>query len=981
MQYSSKNTSLNIDSGGQITFAGCPGRENLIRQRLPFARLAYFELRPAFQNEWIHTPRRKPPVYSDAVSACGDEHFLTIGFSDGAKAQFEITPLPEGIRFTVQSFQPGSAGQPAILRFAQLAPHTDRDSICLGMALNLKTDGADLPGICELLYAEAYFHFDIIGCAFILATLPRAEQRAVMQSITKNHTQGIPWLASAGAYADKRDQEIHCSYMMTYGAYMPGSLTPENIDAWIAMLKALGVSQVDFHGAEGKNFRFGDFEPYRPIFPEGRKSLRKVIDRLHANGIKAIMQTYSSLIDPNSSLVHPKPHPSLGYNRCFTLTADIDAQTKQIPIEEDTAEISLIHTSNFNSSRYVVWDDEVIEFTALGDHLLDQCVRGAFGTTPASHRKGTAGRNLKYHCSLFSTDIDGPLFKLVAKKTAECFNECDFDALYFDALEGVVVLEGSDLGFYYETKFVYEVIPHLKKLAGIEMSNMRHNLWYVRSRTGAWDRPTRAQKKFIERHAEVNRASQKKTLLPQNLGWWYLGQNRALDPVSADRITTDVYENMGRLGLANDFSLSFQGLTLDVFENCEEVRRFAEQIRRYEALRLAGRLSEEDKELLAGRECHLCKDGLYPANYLQAVAEFRQGTAKIVLDNPFAAQVPFIVRFEPLQSPTRKAPVVVKQEKSGPDTDQLVLASSSSLGAAETTAPEKEVPLLNLEDFASIRVLTSRTVTAEISQQQSPHGAAVCFTATAQKAIGCARLEQRFSPPLNIKGQNGFGVWIHGDGKSEVLNFQLRSFRLHANGFCEKLIRIDFCGWKYCSLIENGAAQVMEYLWPYYHRELDVEKEFVPLAFEDSGNDWTDSMYIGNRGARGNPCQITSEMPDFTRITVSAVWMNNLPQGETCSVKIAKWHSFFTEARPVSSLEMGKIRFDGTLPANSIAEFSDASWFTGDSDSRPLPVKISGEPEMLQAGRNTLLLKAQVPDGTRLKVVAAVMEEQALVKF
>ncbi|MFA6929186.1 MAG: hypothetical protein WCT05_02585, partial [Lentisphaeria bacterium] len=981
MQYSSKTTELSINAAGQVTFVGCPNGENLVRESLPFARLAYFTPRPAFTNEWIHPLSSEKPLYVNASAAEGTDKTLTLRFENDAEVQLDVEARVNGIRFAVRSFLGNGSKQPAVLRFAQIAPLTDRESVCIGMSLNLKTDAADLPGIFPLLYAEAYSHFGLAGSAFIVATTLKSQLRSLMQQITQNETEHIPWMPCSGAFA-KDAKEMQGSYLMSYGAYLPGSLTPQNLDGWIAMLKAIGITQVDFHGAEGKNFSFGDFEPYRPIFPEGRESLRAVVNRLHENGIQSILHSYSSLIDPNCTLVHPKPDPLLGYNRCFTLTSDIDATTKQIPIAEDTAEISLIHTSHFNSTRYVLWDDEIIEFTALGDQLLDQCVRGAFGTVPAAHCKGAAGHNLKNSYGLFAPDIDGPLFHKVAQNTADCFNECGFDAIYFDALEGVNTLEGSIFLFYYSTKFVYEVAKRLHKPAGMEMSSMFHNLWYVRSRMGAWDRPSRAQKKFLDRHAEVNRASQQNTLLPQNLGWWYLGVNSAKNPVEADRITTDVYENMGRLGLANDFSLSFQGLALEVFEKCEEVRRFAEMIRRYEKLRLSGKLTPQEKDCVNDRECHLCQDGLYPAYYSQAVAEFQQGDAEIVLDNPCEPQTPFLLRFEPLHNRTKnKSAVKTTKGSDAPDTDQLVNPQYSSLGDAEQPAPEKEVALMPVQNFASIAVFTSRTVKAEISRQASPHGDAVRFTATAQKPIGCARFEQRFTPPLNLQGQYGFGVWIHGDGNGEVLNFQLRSIRLQASGLCEKLVKIDFTGWKYCALIENGAAQVMEYLWPYYHRQLDPEMEFAPTEFENEGNDWPDSMYFNNHRVTGNPCHITAELPDFTRIAVSSVWMNHLPAGKTCAVMIADWHSFFTEERPVAALQMGEIRVAGVFPPNSIAEFSDGSWFTGDADSLPLALQIQGKPELLKAGKNTLRLKAEVPDGTRLKVVAGIIDQTPLVKF
>ena len=78
---------------------------------------------------------------------------------------------------------------------------------------------------------------------------------------------------------------------------------------------------------------------------------------------------------------------------------------------------------------------------------------------------------------------------------------------------------------------------------------------------------------------------------------------------------------------------------------------------------------------------------------------------------------------------------------------------------------------------------------------------------------------------------------------------------------------------------------------------------------------------------------------------------------------------------------MGGIRLEGTLGADSIAEFSNGSWFTAGPHSRPLPLKITGEPETLLEGKNTFRLTADVTDGTRLRVVCGVTDEEALVRF
>lgn len=981
MQYQSDSTLLRIQEDSCVTFAGCVNGENLVRENLPFARLSYFKPRPAFTNEWVRPFRSDPPVHVDSVAAECKGKSMTLRFANGAELDLDVNTLPDCIIFTVRELRTNGTTEPATLLFAQIALYTNRESVCLGMALNVETDGSDVPGIIPLLYAKTYSRIALKGCSYAVVATPKSEMRSIMQEITKKYTQDIPWINCAGAFAESA-REMQGSYLMNLGDYVPGgAITSQNVDRWIDMLHAIGITQVDFHGAEGKNFSFGDFEPYRKIFPEGRKSLREVIDRLHENGIKAILHTYSAQISTDSSLVTPRPRPELGYNRSFTLSEDIDTNTNHIRINEDTAEISLIHTGHYNSTRYVLWDEEIIEFTALGDHLLDKCIRGAFNTIPAAHRAGTSGHNLKTAYGIFLPDTDGPLFREVAQRTADIFNECDFDAFYFDALEAVRTLEGKEFDYYYATKFVYEVARRLKKAAGMEMSNMYHTLWYVRSRQGAWDRPGRAYKKYLDRHAEVNRIARGKTLLPQNLGWWHLGENCPSKPHMVDRITTDVYEYMGRIGLANDFSLSFQSLTPDMFHECEEVRRFADAIRKYEKLRLSEKLTQEEKERIRDTECLLREnEGLYPSYLPEGIAEFHHGEAKVVLDNPCLAQKPFLLRFEPLHS--RSENYTGAENVTYSALEAAINPGLANPDGLESPPPNSSVPLMPTDRFEAIRVITSRSAQGSVALEESPHGNAVRFKAMCRKKIGYARFEQRFEKPLNLVGQYACGVWVHGDGKGEILNFQLRSLLLHGVGLCEKVLVVDFKGWKYFPLIENGTSKVMEHLWPYYHRQLDTEGEFLPVKEEEEGNDWPESMYISYPSPTGNPKHITGgQMPDFSRITVASVWMNNLPMGEPCEVLIANWHSFPTETRSVKALRMGDIRIEGTLVPDSIAEFSNGSWFTAGPQSRPLPITITGMPETLLEGKNTLRLTADVTDGTRLRVVCGVTDKDALVLF
>lgn len=996
IKFESPALTITLDNGA-ITELCAKGGKNLIARVCPFAELEYRTIRPAFTNEWIRPFPMKQPTFAEysKMEEWEDGFKLYYTYNDAEIVlDFDVEIVPEAILFTLKSVET-EGERPQVIRFAHVFLDTDGETVATGMALEPDTEGIRLPGLEEEQGALAYDHFGYEGRSWAITAAKREDLRENMKTVTKKYTRGINWSKFGGAFAlDK--PEINGSYIMTFGTFLPGSLCPKNLEEWVEMVSDIGVTQIDFHGAEDNNFSFGDFEPNREIFPEGRKSMKKVIDRLHEEGIEAILHTYSSLIGPKSSFVTPVPDKNLGYNRIFTLTADISESATEIPILEDTADISLVLTSRYNSSTYIICDDEIIEYTALGDHCLKGCKRGVLGTKPAAHSKGTKGRNAKRKYNIFVPDEGGPLFDRVARETAEFANECGFDAYYFDALEGVDAIGGIDGISNWSVRFINKVSEYTGHSMPMEMSTMNHGLWYSRSRMNAFDYPRRAHKNFLARHAEINKAAQEKNFMTQNIGWWKLGENKSANTSETERITTDVYEFMGRLAAANGFSMSFQSSSLLLWQNSEELKRCGDRIRRWEKLRLDGELTKEERALIADREAYMQPDGIYLASYPENIAQFENGKARVCIDNPYGKQTPMLIRLETVYS---KADAPAKQSAEETDVDALVLAASVNTGE-KTVAETEEYYMLSGVSAKDLKAVASRTVTASIKDEASPYGNAISFTAKATNDIGVARFERVFETPVDITGQYGCGVWIYGDGKGEILNLQLRSPQRYSYGLDQKIIDIDFTGWKYFELYEASDSKCMEYLWPYYYRHLNKDDEFTPEAYEAYTGEWPESMYLTDECITGSPKHITSDKPDFTHIGYASVWMNNMPAGEECSVKIAGWHSFFTGTNEISDItvkaEEGNIEVKGTLPSDCIVEYSDGrktaglgekmtdkhtppSWYGSGEKGEIMDSCTASGMITLKPGGNILDISAKAPDGARLRVVCGVKEDKPVI--
>ncbi len=92
------------------------------------------------------------------------------------------------------------------------------------------------------------------------------------------------------------------------------------------------------------------------------------------------------------------------------------------------------------------------------------------------------------------------------------------------------------------------------------------------------------------------------------------------------------------------------------------------------------------------------------------------------------------------------------------------------------------------------------------------------YEAVSQRASRDAawtKFETTFTPPKDLSDFQALGVWIHGDGQGEVLNFQLRSPEHLVGTLADHYVPIDFTGWRYFELIEPEGDRWASYQWPY----------------------------------------------------------------------------------------------------------------------------------------------------------------------
>ena len=731
---------------------------------------------------------RKAGKEFGATAVAHSRGVLTAQFGEaGVTAAIQVTTKGHYFVFEVKELQGDGVEEFTFVDVSlTLKGQPDEPFAACALALNLQTHVRELPRANSRLRASCYPRFGFAGAKVALIGCPQKLLRTVMKGVV-SAAPDLPRSRIGGPWAlDAPDN---------YGSYlMTGGITEKDVDDWIRVAQSLGIRQIDFHG--GQSFRFGDCEPNPKSYPRGRASFKAVIDKLHAAGILAGLHTYAFFIAKNCPWVTPVPDPRLAKDATFTLADALTPEAVAVPVEESTKDMSSITGFFVRNSATMQIDDELIAYSDVSrepPYGFTKCKRGACGTRVAAHSKGAKVQHLRECFGMFVPDGDSTLLADVAAKTAEMYNECGFDMIYLDALDGEDVIAGSANGWHYGSKFTFDICKRLKKPAIMEMSTFHHHLWFVRSRMGAWDHPSRSHKKFIDIHCAGNEEC-RRMFLPANLGWWSFKTwtGAQTEPTFADDI-----EYLCGKALANDSSIE-NGLTPASLDKTPALPRLAAIVKQYEDLRRANYFTDEVKRQLRvpGDEFTLTRNtmGEWQFRRVQYAGHKVGGldgwSDRWTVANKFGRQ-PLQLRIEAL------------------------------LSAGPYDAPGN----ITIADFADTSGFTKRVPHAAISAKFEPSSQCVkagkvsgCYSATSKMATrqgAWSNAGKTFAPLANLTGHEALGVWVHGDGKGEVLNLQLKSppHLSHADG--DHYIIVDFTGWRYFELIEPEGRRHADYVWPY----------------------------------------------------------------------------------------------------------------------------------------------------------------------
>ncbi|MGD8240174.1 MAG: hypothetical protein PVH68_16585, partial [Armatimonadota bacterium] len=721
----------------------------------------------------------------EASAATHADGRLRVQFGDsGAAAVLKITTHEQYFVVEVAGVEGEGVDELefAILESTLQATPEEPFALC-ALGLNLKTNVRPLPGAMRNTSARCYARFGVEGAAVALIGCPSGELRSVLKEVVSAAPE-LPKSTVGGPWA--MDADINRS------SYLFITATEANVDEVIETVKSVGFNQVEIHGGR-RTYRHGDCEPNREVYPNGVASVKATVAKLHEAGIHVGMHPYAFFIDKSCPWVTPVPDARLAKDSTFTLAGDIAVDAATVPVVETTEAMSTITGFFVRNSVTLHVDDELIKYSDISKeppYAFTKCTRGAYGTTAAPHAAGAKVHHLKECFGLFVPNPETTLLQEVAARNAEFFNECDFDSIYFDALDGQDVLGGRENGWHYGSAYVWELWKRLEKPAALEYSTFHHHLWVLRSRHGAWDHPTRSHKQFIDMHARAN-AGNERVFLPSNLGWWAF---KVWQPPQVERTFPDDIEYWCGKALGTD-----SGLSLQLYDRSIPAHtRLAAIVKQYEDLRHAGYFPESVKEKLRepGEEFTLAQDadGKWAFRRVQYARHKVHGidgrSDRWETHNKFGRQQAG-VRIEALM-------------------------------AAGPYDAEGNVALADFADPGEFPVQQARagvtTRLAPVWGRSDVPGSVARFSASssaAERRGAWAKVGKIFTPPLDLRGHQALGVWVRGDGKGEVLNFQIESPHHLSRAKGEHYVIVDFEGWRYFELVEPDAESYADYAWPY----------------------------------------------------------------------------------------------------------------------------------------------------------------------
>lgn len=425
----------------------------------------------------------------------------------------------------------------------------------------------------------------VTGSRLALWGVPKNKLLTVIEKIELQ--EGLPHPTLNGVWIKKSP--------LASSSYLIMGFSEENINEALDLTEKAGLRYL-YHPGPFENW--GHFDLNKKEFPQNWKSLKNCVDIAAKRNIDLGVHTLSSFITTNDPYVTPVPDHRLAKVGSTVITSAIDEKATNIEI----ASPDFFNQMKNNNLRTVMIGTELIRYREMSSSqpwVLQDCIRGAFGTKAQSHAKGAAISKLMDHgYKVFLPEMS--LQDEMATAIAKLFNETGLKQISFDGLEGSW---STGMGQYATQLFVkkwYDQLkPELKGQVINDASGPGHYFWHIFTRMN-WGEPWYAG--FRESQTQYRLKNQDyfhRNLMPRMLGWFSLNS------------TTSLEDMEWLLARAAGFDAGF-GLStgMDNFKQHGLYEKILSAIREWERARLSGAFTDKQKEVLRdiNKEFHLRKD-------------------------------------------------------------------------------------------------------------------------------------------------------------------------------------------------------------------------------------------------------------------------------------------------------------------------------------------------------------------------------------
>ena len=591
-------------------------------------------------------------------------------------------------------------------------------------------------------------------------------------------------------------------------SYMFAYLGENDVQDWIALAKKEGIGILLIAGWK---VTYGHNQLSPEKFPNGLDGMRSVVNQIHDAGLQAGLQCYTVAIDPTDAYVNNPTHipdSRLGKDATlFKLTSDLSRSATTLQATWNGANPPPVST--LRGGNVIQIDNELITYSSVSlngsTYTFSDCSRRQYGTlAPSYHYANTIFSHLPLVTGYFSPDPDSSLLDEIGDGLVAIIN-CGSDAAHsFD----MAYLDATEVGasLYALNKQQASLFAKINHPMRIEMAINTPYAWTFCSVSGAFDFPHYGDETYVDwRCTYLDNApdSDLATLLPAQLGWWgFRGSNsgsssdgyNGWDSLSPKEMEYFCAKMIG-------FGVTAPFIPATPLDNPTSGRQdeFVTMIAKWQSI--ASTIDSATKQRLqtAGDDFHLTTTAngdvqLSQMAYDKHTADSRTaGSSNLTVANPYSAQDP-TMRIEALYG--------VGDFASG---TQTITGTSGA-------------------DMPSTIDTASSSITAAMAWQNCPTGGpnqaqSMYFSATNNGSSSYGAWAKATKGMSLDMGANGaIGLWIYGDGRGEMLNFELLDTSYtHSDHY----VTVDFNGWKYFEfpLRERDIGACAEYgygsKWPY----------------------------------------------------------------------------------------------------------------------------------------------------------------------